>query len=335
MRFAACCLALAALSTGRLARAAGDDRLPPLPLTIAWAAPANCPTADDVERRVRQLLSGAPPAGTMVVADARIAPIADGRLELVLTTEVAEARGTKTVSARSCAALTEAAAVFLALAIDSAKDMAPPEEPTPIPTPVTTTPPAAPTETRRPSDHATPSSMTGEPLQIGGGVAGVLDVGTLPGPSVGLSANLHARLDRFRLGALGTFWNSQEPRFDAERGAGASVSMTTAGAFLCYLFPFRRFGLGGCGNVEATFAEATGWGVRRPMRARSIWPTLAAGPFAEMPLSKWLNLVGRVDLLFPVGAPDLALATDAGNVQLYDPSVFSVRWGLGVEIVLP
>jgi hypothetical protein len=319
-----------------MARAAEGE----LPLEISWNAPASCPTAADVSHRVRELLSGTPPEGTKVVADAHIRPTGDSWLELVLTTEVAEARGTKTVSARSCDALAEAAAVFIALAIDAAKDVVPPAEAAPDVTPAPELPPPSAEKRARPPRVA-PQLARHEPLRFGGGGSGLLDVGTLPSEAIGLGLNVHLRYRRVRVGALGTVWHAQKPVFNAERGAGASVDLMTAGLFGCYVVPLVPFApltplaVGGCANVELTFAEAIGTGIRRPMHARSVWPTVATGILAELPLSRWLSVVARVDLLTAIVAPDMALATDQGKVSLFDPSIFSMRSGAGFEIVLP
>ena len=69
--------------------------------------------------------------------------------------------------------------------------------------------------------------------------------------------------------------------------------------------------------------------------ARAVWPAAGAGGLAEARVTRWLGVVVRVDLLAAIGAPDIALATANGNATLFEPGIFSLRSGLGVEIVLP
>ena len=163
----------------------------------------------------------------------------------------------------------------------------------------------------------------------------MFDVGALPDASAGLALNVHLRTARTRAGLVGSVWHAQQPIFDEKRGAGASFQMRTAGLFGCYVVPFGRFDVGACASVEARAVEAAGVGIRNPEVARAIWPAAGAGGLAEVRVTRWLGVVARVDLLAAIGAPNIALATANGNATLFEPGVFSLRSGVGVEIVLP
>jgi hypothetical protein len=279
-------------------------------------------------------LSETPTGGPTVLATARIRAIEDGRFELVLTTEVADAHGTKTLDAGSCTALADAAAVFLALAIDSSTVSASPpasSEPASEKAPPQETPVAAVFSPRRPPPPPPPR----EPLRVAAGLGAAVDVGTLPNASAGLAIDVQARLGRMRAGVLATAWLPQRPIFDDVGGAGATLHMFGAGVFGCYVVPLGRVGIGPCANIEATFAEGSGVGIRHPMVARSVWPTAVAGVLADVRLTGWLALVARADGRFALGAPDVALATPQGNLSLYHPAVFAGRFGAGLEFVLP
>jgi hypothetical protein len=272
----------------------------------------------------------------MVTANATIRPVADGRFELVLKTEVADARGTKTDRARSCTALAEAAAVFVALTIDSSTTSAPPASAEPAPAPPAPEGIAVPVVVS-PAPHRAPSPprRSREGLGFVGGVGAAVDIGTLPSASLGLTVNVQLRAGRVRAGVLGIAWLPQQATFDEARGAGASFQMFGAGLFGCYVIPLGQFELGPCANVEATSVRASGIGIRNPMVARSLWPTVVAGVLGGVRLTRWLGVVARVDLLTALGAPNVALATSRGNVPLYGPATVSVRSGAGLEIMLP
>jgi cell division septation protein DedD len=335
-----------------------------LPLRLTWDAPHECPRADSVVRRVRELLSETPTEGPVVDATAKIRALGDGRSELSLITEVGGARGTKTVSAGSCGALAEAAAVFLALTIDSSNGGtvdavgAPPLPARPstiepsaetprasVPSPSTsateTTPSPSSSPSIAPSNDRAASASTASAharssgVRLGIGTSGVFDVATLPSPAPGLAFDVHLRTERFRVGGLATLWHTQSETFERGTGAGASFRMLSAGIFGCYVVPVDRFAFGPCMNAEATLVEVAGVSIRNPMSSRAAWPTLGAGPLASVRLMPWLELFARADVLASIGASEVSLATAAGRVSLYDPGVFSARFALGLHAIVP
>jgi len=325
-----------------------------LPLELSWSAPSACPSATYVTDRVTHLLSKPSPDGALVMVTAHVRGIPGGRMELTLTTEVAEARGTRTVSAGSCAALAEAAAVFIALAIDASRepppqDVAEPPPPSSLndalalpPPPALAPPPAsapapasAPPATSAPPPARPPPPASAPSLRPGAGLHGVLDIGALPNVAPGVGLDVHVRVARVRAGLAGSVSPVQQPTFDARTGAGASVRMRTAGFFGCYAAALAMLELGGCATAEVRFVDAAGVGIRSPELATAVWTAVGAGGLAEVHVTRWLALVARVDALASIGAPTIALATARGNATLFRSSVGALRTGLGIEIVLP
>ncbi|MDF2692491.1 MAG: hypothetical protein K0S65_874 [Labilithrix sp.] len=314
----------------------GESAAAALPLELSWDAPAGCPDALTVTRRVEQILRGPPAAPVTVFARAKITGPSEGRYHLVLTLRTADVEETREIDAASCSALAEASAVVVALAIDPSKDGAllPAEETPQPPTPPPAPSPAPPPPTKpAPSHHHTATPRQSPPstrLAIGAG--GAVVSGMLPELGGGLIASGTLRFERFRVGLVGSYWVPQRASFG--RNAGASFEMVEVGAFGGYLVPLGRFALGPSANLEVTHVDVKGFGIRAPRTSSTLWPTVALGARAEAQVASWFGVFARTDLLFPIGAPAFGLATDNASVRLHDPSLFSVRLSLGIEIVV-
>jgi hypothetical protein len=325
---------IAPLATAQLATA--QEAAPtPLPLDLTWEAPAGCPDSAFVIRRVEQILRGHPAEPVTVVARARVSGPTDGRFHLSLTIHTAGVEETRSIDAASCSALAEASAVVVALAIDPSRDGARLEvggtEPSAIP-------PALPSKDvhTRPVHRETPP-ITAAPkapaTRIALGVGGAVVTGMLPSAKGGVVASATLRLRRFRVGVLGSYWLRQTASFD--RTAGASFDMLEVGGFGGYLVPFGRLAFGPTGSIELTRVRVSGFGIREPQASTTVWPTVVVGGRVEARVASWLGLFGAPDLLFPIGAPAFSLTTAGENVRLHEPSPFSLRLSLGIEIVLP
>jgi hypothetical protein len=155
----------------------------------------------------------------------------------------------------------------------------------------------------------------------------------LPELGGGLVASATLRLQRLRVGVVGGYWVPQHPSFG--RSAGATFELLEVGAFGGYLLPLGIFALGPCANLELAHVDVKGFGIREPKTSSTVWPTVVLGARAEARVSRWFGVFARTDLLFPIGAPAFSLNTENGSVRLHDPRAISMRWSLGVEIVMP
>lgn len=339
---------LGLVSVTRLGRA----ETTPLPLVLTWDAPRGCPEASFVLSRIEQLLRGPKAAPTVVLAKAKIEGAGERALRLTLTLRTADVEETRTIDAASCSALAEASAVVIALAIDPSMEGAlgteqpSPVEPLPVEPPPVEPPPAeqalveaspvplpevAPTKAESPPPATSAGRVPASRVALG--LGGSVVSGALPSVGAGLVGSAALRLNRFRVGVVGTLWSRQSPTFDG--AAGASFDMVEVGAFGGYMLPVGRFAIGPSANLEATFMEVQGFGIRSPRSSLSIWPTAVLGGRLEAGIAPWVGLFACGDLVIPIGAPTITLATSRNAVRLHEPSLVAPRLSVGFEIVFP
>jgi hypothetical protein len=113
------------------------------PVRLDWVAPPGCPTKSDVLLGVELILGRARGTRQAVTARAVVSRAGPERWQVVLTTRATgEPEGERTVNARSCRAVADAAALILALA--SNPESAPLPVVAPLPTTTPTPPPVGP-----------------------------------------------------------------------------------------------------------------------------------------------------------------------------------------------
>jgi hypothetical protein len=108
--------AAAALTAAAILAASLAGAQDPLPITLRWTAPAECPSQDVFRARVDQLLAGAS-AGRALEADI---VVTRGAAELVMAMRLTDESGVgeRQLSAQSCDEIAEAGALIVALAYD-------------------------------------------------------------------------------------------------------------------------------------------------------------------------------------------------------------------------
>ena len=325
------------VSMTRFARAEAT----PLPLELEWEAPPTCPDATVVRRQIEKILHGPLTAPSSAVAHGKIDRTEDGRFHLVLTVRTGDVADTRELDAASCSMLSEAFAVVVALAIDPTKGGGGIEEPaqpeSPPTEPIQPSAPVAadvvPPKSAPPSPPTRPSEKAESSMALDLGVGGSVVWGTLPQASPGLVASAGIRIDRFRVGMLGTLAFAQRPRFD--RNVGAAIDMIEGGVFAAYMVPLGIFALGPCGNIEATYVRVECYGIREPRTSSALWATPVLGGRFEARASRWLGIFARADVLLPIDAPRLALGTRTETAVLLTPAPISPRLTVGAEIILP
>ena len=171
--------------------------------SLEWRAPAACPDAGDLRRRVESMLGGAPvgPILGRVTVRAIEAGLFEGQLEL----QVGSATTARVLRAERCDGLVEAVAVIVALTLDRAEAAS-------GPSPRAVLRPPAPTVAAPP------------PGRVGWGVsmAAELGAGQLPGLGLGAAARAYVDLEPLRLWGGGLVWQTGDAG-DARRGATVAL----------------------------------------------------------------------------------------------------------------
>jgi hypothetical protein len=312
----------------RVARA----EAPPVDAAIAWSAPPECPDEAALRAEVGRLL--ARPLGhsgetTQVRGEVARDPGASGRYRLRLSITRAGVLKERQLDGETCAQVTDAAAVVLALAIDA--EALPTEPPSPV-----DPPPAALIEVApRPAGQGRASAAPAAPsLRARWDVAALagVDSVSLPAPAAGLGLGVGLGLgaDRIELRAMAWLPRRAMPGSPF----GADVALYAAGLRYCRWLFRGMLDLAPCGGLEAgaLVASAVGGGIA-PMSSG---------------LGRWLDpQLGLLGVFRPTPRFSVSLAADGlasifrdqfvilGAGDVYRPPAATFRASLGVHVRLP
>ena len=307
---------------------------------IAWTAPADCPTAPDVEASIRDLL-GRPPHlsdGRNLEVKARAERKHDRWWSGTIETRLGTTTGSRTIATESCRAIADATALIVALMIDPEAVAARASPPAASPPPpdaraVMRATPAA-TKTAVSSAMSPPHPGLAPRLSLGPTIA--VDMGTLPRPAYGAGARFGVKVGRsaVELGVLasasasGTISGTVPP-------AGGSFHFWSASLSACPAFGVGRFDLGACAEIEAVEVKGTGFGVTSRYENDTRWLALGAGAIARLRITPHVAIQSRLDAVAPLGHPTFFLkgVTEAQG-QIYSPSRVALRALLAVDIEL-
>ncbi|MGF1468460.1 MAG: hypothetical protein ACFCGT_20235 [Sandaracinaceae bacterium] len=352
---AAAVLLLAGGSSGAVG--AAQERL-----RWTWEAPAACPGEADVRARIVRLLGGAIPPGPALAARAEVAA-REGGFAVTLRTEAGGGEGERTLVAAGCQDLAEATALIVALMVDPTLTPAVEErDPTPggpgagglLAAPgseVSSTVTSASHEAAaaRGASEAERSAGAGgaQGAAEGGpegeaersaltlGVAGVLDVGTLPGPSPGVRLEGTLRWPRASARVRAEAFLAQSVRPGEPEAARASVAAASATALGCGHPLVGRVELALCGAVAAGALFARSRGVSAPGSSAAFW--LAAGAGAVLRWWPWprFGLGVDADALASLVRPRFVVDGIPGDGQVFRPSPVSGRFAAALELRFP
>jgi hypothetical protein len=227
------------------------------PVSVAWNAPAECPTGDAVLADVKAILGG--PTPHRVTARADVTQLGPEHWSVHVSTDVDGTQGERTLEADSCTSLAKATALILAWAVDpvkaraalAARQAAPPPPPPPAPTP---------------EPERTPAPAT-SPLPLAAVVAmsGMGDVGTLQSPGGGVQLALGALVGPLRFELSGGYWFEQDvarPETNRESvTVGAYVRLIDGALRACLRWRLGpRFELDPCAGASIVHASSEGYG---------------------------------------------------------------------------
>lgn len=317
--------------------------LPARAAEIVLDAGGGCVERDDVTFQVERAL-GQP---LSAVSDARFLvherPAKVGvRAELeIRDAGGAVPRGSRSLAAETCEALTQQIALAIALALGEHGIDAETESSPPVRVPADPVPEDAP---RPAADRAAPepAAASVEPEARGGGpaLAGSVwilgDTGTLPALGWGIGAGFELDWSRFELRALGTRLPEREGHVDPSNpgSPGAEIGLWAGSVLACLPVARERaaLDLSVCAGGELGALSGSGTRVSTPYHQRSLW---AAARF---------DLVGRwaiahsplsIEALITAAAPlarDEFVLKDIGSI--HRPESVLGRAALGVRFFI-
>jgi hypothetical protein len=251
--------------------------------------------------------------------------------------------GERVLEAGSCAALANATAVILALALvppgeavsaapasapssdsEHASGTAPAPAPAPAPVPLQGSEDRAPSPPPSSSSSPRPSRLPAIAL----GAFAATDATTLPGAALGGGGSLAWTPGSLRIEASASRFAGQAQTLDAST-AGARFSMTSVGAGACYTVLRGALELAPCGGGSMHWVSAEGFGATANYDASARWAAVDAGLLARAPLTSWLALRARADGLVPLGRPSFEVENEG---VVHKPPPLGIRAALGVEL---
>lgn len=336
------------------------------PPPIVWEAPDGCPSQSDVEAQIAAMLAGSVRAvapGTSL----RFKVVRDGagwRLGGRLTGPDGVAE--RTLVARDCAALAEAAALIAAIAVDpehvapgevpvstdsSPEVPPPPDPPAIVPAPPGDPPPQTPevpeTMSRGPApapapdvadEPADPPAPSAPPARRRAaaelGLAAGLGLGALPRPAALLRLHVGARGRRFRVGARASAWLPREAAVPGHPEVGGRFWLVSGGVYGCgVLRPGKRVELPLCGALDVGVLGGRGVGELMPARAaRSPWAGLSAGPGVHVTVHRHVAVQAALEGLAVLALPRFEIS---GVGAACCQSAFGGQLTAGLAFTLP
>jgi hypothetical protein len=306
----------------------------PVEATIQWSAPPECPDGAAVRQDVERLLARPlERAGARIRVRGEVTRDAGAagpyRLDLTIVLGAGQPRERR-LDGETCAQVTGAAAVVVALAIDDegparraelhpASAQVQPPEPAEVPPPdiIVTPSVAPPASSRREWDI---------------GAIGGVDAKSLPAAAagLGLSAAVDLGADRIELGA--TAWLRRRATLASLPSVGADVSLYAAVLRYCRWLVRRTVDLGTCGGIEVGALVVTGVGVLSPSSGPERWLAPQIGVLGAVRPASRLALSVAIDGLAPIFRDQFVIV---GAGEVYRPPSVTVRAVLGAHARFP
>lgn len=301
---------------------------------LRWSAPDECPDAVAVEERIVRLVGGAP-ATDGVVLDARVTRLPDGRGHaLTMRTGAGATAHERTVTAATCDALADVAALVVAVTtepVDTAEHVALADIAPAVVAPLESTPDE--TAVRGSSTRATlPRAPT--PRRSRSRVEVTLrprlaaSIGALPGATAGGDLGLSVGDARVRGELVAGYWL---PRRTGAGERALRVSLGTVSPRVCGSLPQPRVGVVACVGPELGVMRGEGNGATR----RPTWIALALEIGARIRVRGRVSLWTSAGVAAPLRFPVFRVREGGGDtVELFRPAAATGRLLVGVEVGL-
>jgi hypothetical protein len=280
----------------------------PTAIVDAWEAPPECPTGAAIERQVREILVGSQlgPAGLTAQGTVTRASTDRWRVDLTLRSAGWEAR--RTLGGSTCEAVSQAAALVIALAVNLEA--------------------RAPLAAKPVQPVAPPSAAPPMPVGPTAGLGMAFDFGSLPRGTVGLEGTFGWRIPHARIELGASYLLPRQGTVFGRSDVGATFHFASGNLRACYELAASSLVLGPCLDAGVTWTGANGFGSIAIDSVSSVGVTVGGDVAARWLISKHLAPYVRLGALAPLNRPDFAVR-DVGTVYRATPGV--LRGGVGIE----
>lgn len=325
---------------------------PAAQFTLRWEAPAGCPQREDVRERIRKLTGGASAAPAALQAEGTITQTDGTHFHLKLVTRSGRLVGERNLDATSCANLSGAAAVSLALLLRaeeplSAADLG--EQQTNAATGgasrATGTAAVADAATqaeKEPSKGSARADADAEeiiqrPIRIptssrkwrvlAQAPLAAVSFGPLPKPSWGVAFAGGVSFDDWRFLLGGSAWLRQGMIGEESPDYGAEVDRLTGTLRACRALRASAFEVAPCLVLSLEHISARGTGPDITAHAQQVtWLGLGVGAQGRLYLASWFSVLLGVDAQIETARPRFAI-DGVGNLGQLGRAAFSVSVG--------
>lgn len=310
------------------------------PVNLEWTAPAECPSLGEVQARILKLAGSRRSSSLSLRAEATVTRKDEDVLRLHLVLHAGVMVEERNIEGRSCNTLAGATAVAVALLFRSGVLQSTDVDHT---TPASTTAAGAGTTTQggppKPADTATKTAHGASVDDTASGSRrswrgllqlplGVLGIGPLRAPVLGVAIGGGASVDSWRLLARGVLWLPEHAwTSDDFQQYGADVRRTTLSLLGCRALVLSRFELAPCATVSIEHLSARGQGTHiSPHTAQATWVAAGVGAHARLHAASWLRLLFGVEGQLETSRPRLFL-DGIGQVETLLPVAATISLG--------
>jgi hypothetical protein len=304
-------------------------------VALHWVAPESCPDSQTILERVEglvgQAVSASPTAPFSI--EARASQSDGPAWTLHMSFRGGENPTSRTVTAATCDELADAAALFIALAIDPSLplDGRPTRGDTAAGREAATTAPAAapvvappPREETRAASRPQPERAARPPLRVHVGVLEALWFQRLPGVAPGLVLITGLSRDRWRVSAEAGFYPKQHA--DAPTGrTGGDIWLASAELNLAYTLTQSRAQLAPYFGLELEWMHGTGTGHLLPAQGTTAVVAFSTGARFEYSVSRHWALLTRAKGSVLSSRPSFY----TGDTEVFRPPWLGIEVGLG------
>lgn len=326
-------------------------------IELSWQAPLECPTDEDVRKRIVALVGSKQQPSAAVRAEAVVTRISPAKMQLRLVTRAAGVTGHRTLEGASCDALAGAAAVHVALLLQSRAGSSAPSDAASQPRPslqagerpkgprVEAEAVASRTSARwsrstaelsasdagtSPPERAAVAEPVLQPLLQIPAVA--IGFGPSTRPSLGATLAAGISLRRWYVTAEGTLRLQQTWSAADRLEVGAHVGHGSITGRACRALATGTIGLAPCVSISIEHLWARGVGSHIvPETARATWAALGLGVQARFRAARVINLLGSADVQLHGSRARISLD---GVGVLGQLSVVALQLRFGVEWIL-
>jgi hypothetical protein len=281
----------------------------PTAIIDAWETPPECPTGAAIERQVREILLGSQLGGAGLTAQGTVTRASSDRWRVDLTLRSADWEARRTLGGSTCEAVSQAAALVIALAVNL-------EARAPL--------------AAKPAEPVVPSRAA--PLPPIGPVASLgmtFDFGSLPRGTVGLEGTFGWQIPHARIELGASYFLPRQGTIFGRSDVGATFHFASGNLRACYELAAGSLVLGPCLDAGVTWTGANGFGPIAVDAVSSVGVTAGGDVAARWLISRHLAPYVRLGALVPLTRPEFAVR-DVGTVYRATPGV--LRGGVGIEV---